>query len=381
MATETRTDTTVHEATASAAREERPEAMMMPATPPVHVPRPAPAPTHGEGVLGSQLTVQQIALIKSTMMRGASDDDVAVFAHVCNKTGLDPFARQIHAVSRRSKIDNEWVDKWVFQVGIDGFRLIAERTGKYLGQTEPEYFDVAGHARTVWLDSKPPIACRIGIKRSGFPAPQYVTVRWDEYVQLTNTGTPTHMWKTKPTVMISKCTEAIGLRKTFPQELSGLYVHEELMHDEETAELEARPVASARATVSMAHAARATEDGDVELLFRPFNGKRVSQLSLAELTLMVSAWSDPSRRATAETRLGAGAVKVIEAAYHAKQQEADAAKQQEAAAVKPATGPTAYITGLLARAVDGQVLNGNDAEELRQWKMDQMDHPEAPKNV
>lgn len=46
----------------------------------------------------------------------------------------------------------------------------------------------------------------------------------------------------------------------------------------------------------------------------------------------------------------------------------------KAAAVKPATGPTPYLTALLARAAAGEVLDGNDAEEVRQYGMD---HPEA----
>jgi len=43
-----------------------------------------------EGMLGVHLMPEHIELLKSTMMQGATDDEVAVFAYVCNRTGLEP---------------------------------------------------------------------------------------------------------------------------------------------------------------------------------------------------------------------------------------------------------------------------------------------------
>jgi hypothetical protein len=50
-------------------------------------------------------------------------------------------------------------------------------------------------------------------------------VYWDE---LAPTGAGAYMWKKMPKNQLSKCCEAAALRKGFPQELSGLYVEEEL---------------------------------------------------------------------------------------------------------------------------------------------------------
>ena len=181
------------------------------------------------------LTPEQIELIKKTVAKGATDDELELFAHVCNRTGLDPFARQIYAIKRRQKNEaNEWVENMVFQVSIDGFRLIAERSGKYRGQTPPVFYDKAGNEREVWLDPKtPPSACKIGAHRAGAVEPLWGIAVFDEFKQTKYGGELTKMWKEKPSVMIAKCAEATALRKAFPQELSGLYIHEEMEPTEE----------------------------------------------------------------------------------------------------------------------------------------------------
>ena len=149
---------------------------------------------------------------------------VAAFLQHCARTGLDPIARQIYSIARKSKGQL----KWQIQISIDGARLVAERTGQYEGQTTPEFTSDGVTWTQVWLSPEPPKAARVGVYRRGFREALYAVALWDAYVQTTFKGDVTEMWRKMGPLMLAKCAEMLALRKAFPHDLSGLYTSEEM---------------------------------------------------------------------------------------------------------------------------------------------------------
>ena len=165
------------------------------------------------------MTRDQVELLKRTICKGSTDDELQLFVHACNRTKLDPFMKQIHAVKRWDAREQKEVMS--IQTGIDGYRLIADRTGLYAGSDEPKY----GPAKDGYPESASVTVHKIV---AGQPRPFSATARWTEYRQTKKDGSLVSMWAKMPYNQLAKCAEALALRKGFPAELSGLYTHEEM---------------------------------------------------------------------------------------------------------------------------------------------------------
>jgi phage recombination protein Bet len=170
-----------------------------------------------------QYSREQIDLIKRTFAHGATDDEFQLFIMTAQRLGLRPEARQIHMVKRPAYDPDtrEYVQKMSIQTGIDGYRLIADRTQEYAPGRESSY---------VYGERGELIAATSYVKK--FVRGEWhecaATAHFDEYAQKKKDGQPTQMWATKPHIMLAKCAEALALRRAFPAELSGVYTDEEM---------------------------------------------------------------------------------------------------------------------------------------------------------
>jgi phage recombination protein Bet len=157
----------------------------------------------------STVTADQVALIKSTIAKDATDAELQLFFHDCLRQGVHPLDKLIHFTKRSGK--------YTPITSIDFMRIRAAATGECIGIDDatftgtPKAGDFAATV-TVWR--------LVQGQRSAFTA----TARWSEYKPDQND----FMWQKMPFVMLGKCAEALALRKGFPQQLAGLYAKEEL---------------------------------------------------------------------------------------------------------------------------------------------------------
>jgi len=178
-----------------------------------------------EQLVSGSFSQSHVDLIKDMYFKGSSDSEFMMFMHVCKKTGLDPAMRQIFPVKRwDNKLNKETM---TIQTGIDGYRLIAERTGRYAPGREPTY-QYEGNGKLISATSY--------VKKQTADGTWHeiaATAFYDEYVQTfldkkSGVKKPTQFWQNMQHNQLAKCAEALALRKAFPGDLSGIYTKEEM---------------------------------------------------------------------------------------------------------------------------------------------------------
>jgi phage recombination protein Bet len=191
----------------------------------------------------------QKAMLAQLGLSDAPDGDLILFSHVCQKSGLDPFRREIYMIGRNTQVsryvpndsgegqhkETRWETVYTIQTGIQGFRKrareLAEDKGVRLGFNGPYWCGQDGQWTEVWPEKTAPVAAKYIVFRDGEPVP--AVCHYDEYVQEVGTGAdrkPNSMWSKMPRNQLAKCAEAAALQRAFPDELSGLLLEDAAVH-------------------------------------------------------------------------------------------------------------------------------------------------------
>lgn len=163
------------------------------------------------------VTAQDLDVLKRSKFKGFEDHEIAYCARVSNALALNPLLNQIHFVKRKNRDGSYSITP---QTGIDGFRLSAQRAGGYAG-SDDAVFEYAATDKA----QKRPTKATVTVYRivEGHRCPFTGSARWDEFFNPVG-----GQWDRMPHVMLSKCAEALALRKAFPAELANIKTDEEM---------------------------------------------------------------------------------------------------------------------------------------------------------
>ncbi len=187
-------------------------------SPPPPLPTPhAPLPTH-------LLSAAKASLLRHLRYPDLSAEQFDFFLTICELRRLNPWAGQIYAKTEHDPATG--LPRIVVCVGIEGLRLIADRTGCYGGSAKPVYVEWGPGDRA--LLGRPKIAEVTVRKLVGGAAGKILDVtreaRWTEYYS-DEPANP--IVAQMPYASLARCAEAAALRAAFPGEVGGLYVPEE----------------------------------------------------------------------------------------------------------------------------------------------------------
>jgi phage recombination protein Bet len=193
------------------------------------------------------LSETEVALLKRTQLKAFGEDEQETFIRICQRTKLDPFTKQIYATRRYSKVKDEngftkKVPTLVAVTGIMGLCALAERTRDYDG-CEISWSAKDGSWKGEWLEDLSPEAARCVVFHKHRSHPEVGIARWNSYVgqqwnQDKKQWEITDFWARMGDYMLAKCAKAQALRGAFPDQLSNVYIREELESDITDAETE-----------------------------------------------------------------------------------------------------------------------------------------------
>jgi len=170
------------------------------------------------------ITSEQVELIRKTVAKDATDDELKLYFYDCQRRGVHPLDKLIHFTKRSGR--------YTPVTSIDFMRTRAHESNECAG-IDDAVFSGDGGSRN--------FTATVTVYRmvQGARCPFAATARWTEYYP--GEGQFTGVWDKMPHTMLGKCAEALALRRAFPAQLSGLYEVSELDQAEHTGKPAAPP--------------------------------------------------------------------------------------------------------------------------------------------
>lgn len=170
----------------------------------------------------SGFNAAELDVLRSTIAKGATDDQLRLFLTVALRSGLDPFRQEIYASIMTDQRSGE--PQLVIMTGVEGYRSVGMKASRATGRAivarhGPVWCGPDGEWRDVWLADELPAAARFTITVEG-EDPYPGTALMKESMQYTSGGQPTRFWKSQPVHMLGVAAERQAWKLAFPHELA-----------------------------------------------------------------------------------------------------------------------------------------------------------------
>lgn len=180
--------------------------------------------------MSNELSVQSeseiIETLKSSIYPDASDASIRMVLAYCKSLKVDPLSRVVHIVPMNGKD--------VLIQGITLHRVMAHRSGCYMGMSDPEFgppvCGLVGKTKLTY-----PAWCKIVVRKlvNGQIAEFGSTEYWlENYAKINDRVSPNKIWFERPYGQLAKVCESQALRKAFPESISSAPSLEEIHHVE-----------------------------------------------------------------------------------------------------------------------------------------------------
>ena len=162
------------------------------------------------GISAPEFTNERVELIRKSIASGLSQTEFESFIEIARHAKLNPLAKELFVWKDQGRL--------VIHTGIEGLRLIAERSEEYLGMDGPEFCGPDGKWVEMWPGPDLPAAARVIVYREG-RRPAKAVVHMSEF-RKENSDT----WKRRPVHMLGIRAEGHALRKAFRAETHALRI-------------------------------------------------------------------------------------------------------------------------------------------------------------